>query len=97
MTALVFTVQADADTVSAAMDSRTGPYPKAGVDVGGGVHAPAVAARTVRFGDVVKHPTLNQWRFTLDATVQTEIGKGMPIPASGSQQALDGTWFPNGR
>lgn len=43
-----------------AIDNRAG-YPVDGVNVGGGIHAPAAQSRTVRSSPVRKHPTLARW------------------------------------
>lgn len=94
MIAYVFTIQADANAVAAEMDTRTGPYPKAGRNVGGGIHAPPAQSRTVRYGLVIRHPVDSRWRFPDDDVVQAERGRGLVIPPSGSSQTLDGTWFP---
>jgi hypothetical protein len=60
MRAIVFTTLALAVGVRNAMNARAG-CPIAGVDVGGGIHAPAALSATTRVSNVRKHPTLNRW------------------------------------
>lgn len=92
MSAIVFTVkQADADAYSAAIDVKLG-YPRNGVDIGAGIHAPQVVSRTLRYGAVLKHPVLAKWAyFPEDATVDAQ-GVALPIGAT-DNQTLDATWF----
>lgn len=95
MNAIVFTARGDADSISTAIDTRLG-YPKPGVDIGGGVHAPPAQTVTIRYGDVERHPTLALWRYPYDTPVQGEVGRGLAIPVTGAVSALDATWFPAG-
>lgn len=88
MTALVSGTQADLVAFSTAIDLRLG-LPKAGADIGGGRHAPPALSITLRYGSVDKHPTLSQWRYPEDAVVQGERGRGLPLPASTTAQAID--------
>jgi hypothetical protein len=92
MRAVVFATQAAANGFSAAVDARLG-YPKAGVNVGPGVHAPPNESVTVRHGGVTKHPARASWRYTLDAPVQAERGRGLGLPGGATEEDLDETWF----
>lgn len=90
MRAVVCDTQLKADTFSATIDTRLG-YPKFGVDIGGGIHLPRNASRTLRHAGVFKHPTLSLWAYTDD-----EVGprESIPLPPGASAQLLDSTWFP---
>lgn len=88
MAALVFTVLAEAKAFSAAVDAALG-YPKAPTQVGFGRRAPLPRGITVRYGDIRQHPTLSQWTYPWDATVQ---GLGLTLPPSASVQTLDSSW-----
>lgn len=51
-----------------AVDDAMG-YPKDGVDVGGGVHAPREEAVTLRYTELRENPTTKgEWAYPLDAT-----------------------------
>lgn len=96
MMALVFTVQADANGYSAAVDAKLG-YPKPGVDIGGGIHVPPAQSVTVRYGNVFPHPTLPQWMYPDNPTqpsVEPNVTKQVPVPVTASEQTIDATWFP---
>jgi hypothetical protein len=95
MTAYVFSSMVDATSFSASMDARLG-YPKAGVNIGPGLHASIAEGTTLRHGEVVQHPTLMAWRYPDDGPVKTEIGKGLVLPITATEQTLDATWFPVG-
>lgn len=58
---LVFTAKQDAVDFAAALDAVNGPFPRNGVNVGGGRHAPSATSDTVRYALVRKHPTRAEW------------------------------------
>jgi hypothetical protein len=60
MRAIVFTSLALAVAVRNAMNVRAG-LPRPGVDIGGGVHAPAAQSVTTRVSAIRRHPTLARW------------------------------------
>jgi len=91
MTELVSGVQADLTTLAANVDARLG-YPSNGVNIGGGIHAAPAQSRTIRHGQVIRHPTLSQWRYPWDQRVQDEVPRGLNIPPSATPTVLDGTW-----
>lgn len=94
MIELVTATQADLVTLSSAIDARVG-YPKnATARVGGGIHVPAAEARTIRHGNVQKHPTLSLWRYPWDDSVRAEVTKGLAVPPSCTPTTLDPSWFP---
>lgn len=94
MSSIVFTLQSDAQSFASAVDAKLG-YPRAGVNVGGGIHGPSVT--TQRHSDVLQHPTLPQWAFlAYDATAQGVVNASVnpvPVPATGTIVAsLDASW-----
>lgn len=61
MRAIVFATQAAALAGIASLDAVLG-YPRDGVDIGGGVHAPAAASRTATWAIALPHPTdVTKW------------------------------------
>lgn len=96
MTALVFTVLADAVAYGAAVDTKLG-YPKPGTDIGGGFHAPPAQSVTLRYGEARQHPTLQQWAYPDNPTQPGPFVAAkdqVPVPATATETALDATWFP---
>ncbi len=93
MQAYVFSALAQAQAAVAAMDapSATGPYPKAGLDIGVGIHVPAAQSQTFTYGAIWKHPTLSQWAYVQDAASGALLPTKIPVP---SVQAVDfnGAW-----
>jgi len=89
MIAVVFTNQADADAFSAAVHAKTGPYPKEGIDVGGGIHMPKAQCAAVRYANVRKHPTNAEWAYVHDATVEAQA---IALPPDATVKALDASW-----
>lgn len=93
--AYVWTTQATALTAQSTLDTDAG-YPKAGVDIGGGIHAPPSQSITAHYQAVWQHPTLLEWAIMIDGTVSANavslsaaIGTALPVPTT-----LDATWFP---
>jgi hypothetical protein len=78
-----FALQASAQACAAPVDTALG-YPKAGVDVGQGIHVPPAQSRTITYAA----PALlsGQWWFPAD-TITTPIlapnavALGLPVPA----------------
>lgn len=109
MRAVVFTALAAATRVRDRIDQLLG-YPKAGVDHGGGRHAPPARTATSSWSDVKKHPTLSRWRVlvkpaiaarlaTIRAEAQARIAAGQAQPgdamiAAMVEENLDATWTP---
>jgi hypothetical protein len=83
----VFATQALADLARAEIDKVEG-YPRAGVDVGGGVHVRPTFV-TITHCLARKHPTLAQWVVLDDEKVRTAIDGKSGIP---SAIDLDVTW-----
>lgn len=46
---------------------------KPGVNVGGGIHAPAEMSRTYRYAEVVKHPAADEWAVPIDAADEEDV------------------------
>ncbi len=90
MNSIVCLLQSDADGYSSAIDAKLG-YPKPGVDIGGGIHAPPAQSVTVRYGAVQKHPTLALWAYPDDAAV---VAAAIALPIGAVVQVLDATWIP---
>lgn len=84
--------RAHVDSISAAVDAAFG-FPRAGVNVGPGPHAPAATAVTTRYAVARKHPTQNFWAYPRDAAVET---LGIALPPGAAFQTLDTTWPPDG-
>ena len=90
----VFTDQTKANALPPIVDARQG-YPKAGVNVGGGIHVtPTFVTQT--YAQVLANPTTGtSWAYPADAVVVPVVGPsaitlGLPAPA-----ALDATWTPS--
>lgn len=83
----VCSTQAAAQALSDAVDAALG-YPRAGVDIGGGVHAPASQSVTARYSYIIQHPTQPLWGYMVD---------GVPAPtlavlAAPAAQAATAAW-----
>ena len=76
--AIVFTAQAQATAYAGSVDSALG-YPKAGLDIGPGIHAPPSQSATTHYADVMPNSTLPLWAYPYDATVQAEVS-AVPVP-----------------
>ena len=91
--AYTFADLATATTFRNALDVQLG-YPKPGIDVGGGVHAPPAQSVTPHYAGVLKHPTLATCAILSDATITPVVtaaanALAVAVPVS---TALDGTW-----
>ena len=89
-----FDSEKNAVAFGAAVDSALG-YPREGVNVGAGVHAPEALSVTSSFyGPPRKHPTLEQWAFPYAddvgklIEVTPELGKGAVL------EERDPSWDP---
>ena len=96
MNAYVFASLAGAQACAPVVDTNQG-YPKAGTEVGGGLHAKDVGGgpfKTVTYWVPLQHPTLPQWAYLADsvttpALTPQAIALGLPIAVT-----LDATWTP---
>jgi hypothetical protein len=87
-----FYISATQSLVSAwatTVDASQG-YPRAGVDIGGGLHVSVLDGTTYRYASVYQHPTLSMWAYLSDATTVAALAAtaGKPIPTQ-----LDATWI----
>jgi hypothetical protein len=71
-TALTYATEAEAQARCAELDTALG-YPKAGVDIGGGIHAPAELSRTLRHVEPVKHPKRDEWAVPIDEAAAVKL------------------------
>lgn len=93
MNGLVFAVRGNAQAYADAVDADAG-YPRAGVDVGPGRHAPPSVSVTLRVADLIAHPTLpSLWAYPEYPEV-TAAEVRVPVPGTAVRQALDVAWFP---
>lgn len=81
-------------------------YPKQGVNVPGGEHAPADESITELYVAVIQHPSGSPWACPVDATVEaiprtpSEMALLTPaeqvelVAALPTAQVLDDSWFP---
>lgn len=94
MNAYLFPSLAQAQNAAAGMDGAvngTGPYPKAGVDIGGGTHAPPSQSVTVTYSGIWRNPAGTQWAFVADSATGRLLPLHFPVP--GVTNALDvSTW-----
>lgn len=86
-TAIIFPTKPEADAYSAKVDTAFG-YPKPGVDIGGGIHAPAALSVTTRQADVLEKPTKDAYAYPVDAA---SLAKE-PAPAGKPPVTLDASW-----
>lgn len=86
MTGIVFAGSAAAQALQAAFDARLG-YPRAGVDVGGGLHVAPAFSQTTHAARVVTNGT----SFALQTSGEIDAVSDVPLGA-GVRQALDTTW-----
>ena len=89
------TLAAATTSLQPAVDAAMG-YPRAGLDIGGGIHVPAAQSVTQTYFSPIKHPTLSEWAYVYDSEVAgivgpNAVGWGLPAPVT-----LDATWFPSG-
>jgi len=93
MDAYVFASQAAAQACADAVDAQLG-YPKAGTNVGSGVHvAPAFVTQT--YQTVIAHPTLALWAYPSDAVNGPALAANAITLSLPTVQTLDATWTPS--
>lgn len=80
--AYIFTSLAQAQAAVAAMDAPTafGPYPKAGANIGGGIHAPAAQSQTLTYGAIWQNVAATQWAYVQDANSGALLPTKIPVP-----------------
>lgn len=96
MNAYVFASLPAAQACVPVVDAAQG-YPKAGVEVGGGLHVKDAGGGpfvTQTYWVPLKHPTLAQWAYLADGVTTpllapNAVALGLPVPIS-----LDATWTP---
>jgi hypothetical protein len=91
---IVFTSQAQANRFAADIDAEMG-YPRDGVRMGPGRHAPLAACRTLHFAVPIKHPTRSEWAFPDEPVVQGKRGR-VPLPGGAVVKELEPDWRPAG-
>lgn len=74
MRAVVFNSAKKASDAVVALDSAMG-YPRPGVDVGGGVHAPVEVGTTKTCTSVVRHSTKSEWAMLVDELAEAEVAR----------------------
>jgi hypothetical protein len=92
MNAYVYATQLAAQACGTAVDTSVG-YPKAGINVGGGIHVTPPFVTQTHFV-AFKHPTLTEWAYLSDSVTDPilqaqAIALALPIATT-----LDSTWFP---
>lgn len=90
----VFTATVAAFRVAAAVD-EAGGYPKAGIDIGGGVHVPPDASVTTGYAAVLQHPSGTKWAYQADSVVVPIVGPNAIQYDLGVAAPLDATWYPD--
>jgi hypothetical protein len=84
----VLAIEATAASLQASVDAEQG-YPKAGVNVGGGIHMSGpFVTQTHAFP--LQHPTLAEWAYPADGVTVPIVGATIGLPAP---SALDATWI----
>jgi len=68
-------VRHEADELQREDDALFG-YPRHGVDVGGGIHAPRDASVTTHKQAVYEHPNKNKYRYEVDAPLKDKANAG---------------------
>lgn len=92
MVATVCLNQTDALALQAALDTQLG-YPRAGVNVGGGVHVPPAQAVTTHAAVPFKHPVSTLWAVQESPEISSVVGGPVAIPIGATAHtSLDGTW-----
>jgi hypothetical protein len=84
---LVFTVEQDARDYAAALDVVNGPFPRSGINIGGGRHAPSAVSDTARYAQVRKHPTRAEW--AVACKPRDQALDGSTIRANGRDVVMD--------
>lgn len=96
MNGYVYTTQAAAAALAPVVDASLG-LPKAGVDVGGGIHVPlAQSVTTTYFKPIQNFANALQWAYVADGVVTPIVGPNavplnLPAPTT-----LLSTWWPTG-
>lgn len=91
MIGIVCLSAADAATFQSGVNVKLG-YPKPGLNIGGGFHAPPEQTVTTSYTGIMQHPTLLQWACVPDdALVQAQ---SVALPVGAVAATLDTTWFP---
>lgn len=88
--------QAGALAMQAKLDAAYG-CPVAGVDVGGGVHAPPEQSATIHYGTVLQHPTLKtNYATQVDGydTSKLQPADKLIVDAAKASPDLTSDWFP---
>lgn len=86
MLAIVFNDKTVALKYGADVDAALG-YPKAGLDIGGGIHVAPALSMTVRHNQVLEKPvTKDAWAYPSDAI--STVAKTPPKPP----ETLDASW-----
>lgn len=101
MTDFTSTKLADVEAYCAIVSKAEG-YPKAGVRVGGGIHAPPELGVTHRHVEPIKHPDRAEWRAPVDAkAVAAQTSKALTVAeknslslAVASAKSIDASWEP---
>jgi hypothetical protein len=75
----VFSTQAHAQAVQAAVDAVVGPYPKAGGNVGGGIHVPPDQSETLTYALPVQNGA--QWNYPADAVTTVALAHPTAVSA----------------
>lgn len=93
MKAIVLTDATTATKTASDLDAQYG-YPCDGVDVGGGVHAPPALSRTLRYADVLKHPTDAKWAVQIDVkdVGDAKVAAVVATEKTAPPADLDATW-----
>ena len=77
---LALAQQAVANLELPAASGGTGPYPKAGTDIGGGNHAPPSQSLTLTYAAIYQNAAGTSWALVADGTTQALLPVKMPVP-----------------
>jgi hypothetical protein len=88
-TALTYATEQEARARCADLDTALG-YPKAGVDIGGGIHAPPELSRTLRHVEPMKHPKRDEWAVPIDEVAAVKLSPVETLAAD----VLAADWAP---
>jgi len=78
MNARIFSNADFAVRFAKAVDRELG-YPSHGVDVGKGKHVPPGVSRTMRYAEVVKHPSMALWAYAIGPEVVALHGRSTQV------------------
>lgn len=84
------TGQASASALQSAVDAQLG-LPKAGVNVGGGIHVTPLFV-TLTYAQPIQNKSSLQWAYLADPTTQAALAAA--AVAAPAPVALDATWTP---